>query len=75
LRYAINLYNRHRANSNYPPINIGIVIHFGPVIISIVGSNVRMDTTFLGDIVISAQTLHQARAKGVFEYRLLDWVS
>jgi adenylate cyclase len=92
LRYAINLYNQHRANSNYPPINIGIGIHFGPVIIGTVGSDDRMDTTVLGDsvniafrlealapkyntdIVISAQTLHQAEAKGVFEYRLLDWV-
>lgn len=63
------------------------------MIIGIVGSNIRMDTTFLGDsvniafrlealapkyntdMVISAQTLHQARAEGVFEYRLLDWVS
>jgi adenylate cyclase len=26
------------------------------------------------DIVISVQTLHQAKAEGLFEYRLLDWV-
>jgi adenylate cyclase len=92
LRYAINLYNQHRANSGYPPINIGIGIHFGPVIIGTVGSDDRMDTTVIGDsvniafrlealapkyntdIVISAQTLHQAKAEGLFEYRLLDWV-
>lgn len=92
LRYAINLYNQHRANCDYPPVNIGIGIHFGPVIIGTVGSDDRMDTTVLGDsvniafrlealapkyntdIVISAQTLHQAQAKGLFEYRLLDWV-
>ena len=92
LRYAINLYNEHRANSNYPPVNIGIGIHFGPVIIGTVGSDDRMDTTVLGDsvniafrlealapkyntdIVISAQTLHQAESEGLFEYRLLDWV-
>ena len=92
LRYAINLYNQHRANSNYPPINMGIGIHFGPVIIGTVGSDDRMDTTVIGDtvnvafrlealaqkyntdIVISAQTLRQAKAEGVFKYRLLDWV-
>lgn len=51
LRYAINLYNQHRANSNYPPINIGIGIHFGPVILGTVGSDDRMDTTVLGDSV------------------------
>lgn len=92
LRTAINLYNEHRANSKYPPVNVGIGIHFGPVIIGTVGSDDRMDTTVLGDsvniayrlealapkyntdIITSAQTLHQAKAEGLFEYRLLDWV-
>jgi adenylate cyclase len=51
LRYAITIYNEHRSNSNYPPVNIGIGIHFGPVIIGTVGSDDRMDTTVLGDSV------------------------
>ena len=92
LRNAIDLYNEHRANCNYPPVNIGIGIHFGPVIIGTVGSDDRMDTTVIGDsvniafrlealapkfntdIVVSAQTLQQANAEDLFEYRLLDWV-
>jgi adenylate cyclase len=51
LRYALNVYNQHRSNSNYPAINIGIGIHFGPVIIGTVGSDDRMDTTVIGDSV------------------------
>jgi adenylate cyclase len=57
LRYAINIYNQHRNNSKYPPINIGIGIHFGPVIIGTVGSDDRMDTTVIGDSVNIAYRL------------------
>lgn len=51
LRAALNIYNQHRSNSNYPPIDVGIGIHFGPVIIGTVGSDDRMDTTVIGDSV------------------------
>lgn len=51
LRNAIVLYNQHRANSGYEGINIGVGIHFGPVIIGTVGSDDRMDTTVIGDSV------------------------
>lgn len=51
LRNAIFLYNQHRANSGYEGINIGVGIHFGPVIIGTVGSDDRMDTTVIGDSV------------------------
>jgi adenylate cyclase len=57
LRYALNIYNQHRHNSGYPPINIGIGIHFGPVIIGTVGSDDRMDTTVIGDSVNLAYRL------------------
>ncbi len=57
LRTAIDLYNEHRQNSNYPPISAGIGIHFGPVIFGTVGSEDRMDTTVIGDSVNVAARL------------------
>ncbi|MCC2617406.1 adenylate/guanylate cyclase domain-containing protein [Aestuariibacter halophilus] len=63
LRYALNIYNRHRGNSGYPPINIGIGAHFGPVIIGTVGSDDRMDTTVIGDSVNIANRLESLAPK------------
>lgn len=57
LRLALNLYNEHRENSGYQPINIGVGIHYGPVIIGTVGTDDRMDTTALGDSVNIASRL------------------
>lgn len=57
LRHALDIYNQHRDNSGYPAINIGIGIHFGPVIIGTVGSDDRMDTTVIGDSVNIAYRL------------------
>lgn len=57
LRRALFLYNQHRENSGYGAVNIGIGIHFGPVIIGTVGSADRMDTTVIGDSVNIAQRL------------------
>lgn len=57
LRQALDLYNSHRQKSGYASINIGIGIHFGPVIIGTVGSDDRMDTTVLGQTVNTANYL------------------
>ncbi len=63
LRLALNVYNQHRKNSGYPPVNIGVGIHFGPVIIGTVGSDDRMDTTVIGDSVNIAYRLEALAPK------------
>lgn len=57
LRKALALYNEHRKKSGYEPVDIGIGIHYGPVIIGTVGSEDRMDTTVIGDSVNIAYRL------------------
>lgn len=63
LRTSLALYNEHRAKSGYEAIDIGIGIHFGPVILGTVGSDDRMDTTVIGDSVNLAQRLETLAPK------------
>ncbi len=44
-------YNEHRSNSGYIPIDIGLGIHSGNLILGTVGSSRRIDTTVIGDTV------------------------
>jgi adenylate cyclase len=51
LQSALAMYNKQRSSVDYPPIEIGVGVHFGPVIIGTVGCDDRMDTTVIGDSV------------------------
>ncbi len=63
LRKALAIYNKHRRNSGYTAINVGVGIHFGPVILGTVGSDDRMDTTVIGDSVNIAYRLEALAPK------------
>ncbi len=47
----INVYNGHRANCGYKPINIGIGIHTGSMILGIIGDEKRRQGTVISDAV------------------------
>lgn len=49
--------NARLAAEGWPPIRIGIGIHFGPVVMGTVGAEFRMDSTVLGDTVNTAARL------------------
>lgn len=48
---GLKTYNKHRANSNYPPINIGIGINTGKLMLGIIGGEERMESTVISDAV------------------------
>ncbi len=53
----INTYNQHRAKSAYEPIEIGIGLHGGKVILGILGEDARMEGTVISDTVNVASRL------------------
>ena len=44
-------YNKHRQNSGYEPVQIGIGIHTGALILGTVGFRKRMEATVISDVV------------------------
>lgn len=63
MQEALKEYNMHRAKVGYPPLDIGVGINTGPVIIGTVGTQDRMDTTVLGDVVNLASRLEKLTKK------------
>lgn len=59
MREQLKEYNRYRMNKNYEPIDFGIGINSGDVVLGTVGSIDRMDTTVIGDTVNMAERMEE----------------
>lgn len=51
MRKELELYNTHRINSNYSPVDIGIGLHKGPLRLGIVGEAQRLESNVISDNV------------------------
>lgn len=63
------LYNQHRANYDYAPIEIGIGINTGELMLGTVGGFSRMDSTVISDAVNLAARLEELTK--IYQVRLL----
>ncbi len=57
MQAALQQFNQQRAEAGRPSIQMGIGLHYGPMILGTVGSDARMDTTVIGDAVNVAARL------------------
>ncbi len=59
MRRELAAYNRDRQSIGYAPVDFGVGIHQGRVIMGIVGEAERMDTTVISDVVNTASRLER----------------
>ena len=62
MRRSLAEFNIHRAKSGYTPIDIGIGINFGSLVLGTVGSSNRLSTTVIGNTVSLAARLETLTA-------------
>jgi class 3 adenylate cyclase/HAMP domain-containing protein len=63
LRATLNGYNDNRANSGYEPIEIGVAIHTGDVMLGIIGEEQRMEGSVVSQHVQLTQDLEKLSGK------------
>ncbi|MBI4976545.1 MAG: hypothetical protein HZC28_03640 [Spirochaetes bacterium] len=63
MQQEINWFNKLRAGKNLPPIAVGMGIHFGQLMLGVVGEHKRMDTTVLSDAVNLASRIEKLNKK------------
>ncbi|MCZ0900792.1 adenylate/guanylate cyclase domain-containing response regulator, partial [Microcoleus sp. HI-ES] len=51
MQHQVKIYNRHRQNSGYQPISIGIGLHTGTLMLGTIGEAERMESTVISDAV------------------------
>jgi class 3 adenylate cyclase len=57
MRAELASYNADRGRAGYPPVEFGIGIHTGALMLGTIGENRRMDSTVISDTVNSASRL------------------
>jgi adenylate cyclase len=51
MQQQVKIYNKHRENSGYKPISIGIGLHTGSLMLGTIGEAERMESTVISDAV------------------------
>ncbi|MBD2847891.1 HAMP domain-containing protein [Paenibacillus sp. IB182496] len=62
IRKELAAYNEHRARDGYQPVDIGVAIHKGPLMLGIVGEETRMEGNVISDDVNLTAMLEEMSA-------------